>query len=102
MINSYAKNHALPSSIFTWIGKVGGIEDSDCRFKYYQLYDDACDLGFWVESTRTGEKVMFVHAEDVREKKYANEFRNGGDVIYSKFVSIGQVGPQIEIRVYND
>jgi hypothetical protein len=52
-----------PSKAFTWKGNSGVSEISDLgqySFKgWSQLYDDACDIGFAIQSERTGKLVRF-------------------------------------------
>lgn len=48
-------------SKFTWSGKTGSAELSDFNPATLagRLYGDACDVGFYVQSHKSGEKVLF-------------------------------------------
>lgn len=46
---------------FTWNGREGTIEASDLGPSIHnRVYDDACDVGFYVKSHKTGERKLFV------------------------------------------
>lgn len=51
----------VPSDAFTWNGNLGTCEISDLGrdFRFGQVYDDACDEGVTVVSSKTGEEVVF-------------------------------------------
>lgn len=63
---------AVQADRFTWTGKVGVAEASDLP-AFGRVYDDACDVGLTVVSTRTGREVVFVVEHTARD--------NDGDVI---------------------
>ncbi len=52
-----------PSRVFTWKGNSAVSDVSDMHAyaspQWSQLYDDACDVGFAIESDRTGKVVRF-------------------------------------------
>jgi hypothetical protein len=55
----------FPSSIFSWMRTSSGMElvaeASDLGNRHMEpLYDDACDVGFAVESVHTGAQVTYV------------------------------------------
>lgn len=55
----------FPSSMFSWVRIYDGMklvgEASDMGNRHLQpLYDDACDVGFAVQSTHTGQVVTYV------------------------------------------
>ena len=54
----------FPSSMFSWMRTATGMklvgEASDMGNRHLQpLYDDACDVGFAVKSTHTGQVVTY-------------------------------------------
>jgi len=45
---------------FTWAGTVGVADVSDLPEHFYsRVYKDACDIGFYVRSERTGRFLLF-------------------------------------------
>lgn len=89
----------IPSDRFTWTGNKGCAEASDLRgFPGQQVYRDAADLGFEVESLRTGTVRLFVYSEDVLDA-------NGEDLVARRYVSVdgprGQTG-NVVIDILND
>jgi hypothetical protein len=71
----------FPSSIFSWMRTANGMklvaEASDMGNRHLQpLYDDACDVGFAVESVHTGAVVTYVlsgpfYREDGEDRELA-------------------------------
>jgi hypothetical protein len=59
------------SSSFTWTKNCGVAEHSDLGdFNLMQrIYDDACDLGFSVISTKTSQETLFLYSNDVYSKE---------------------------------
>lgn len=49
------------SGRFTWNGCSGVTDISDLahREPWKQIYDDACDIGFYIFSERTSKKILF-------------------------------------------
>ncbi|MFI5260909.1 MAG: hypothetical protein ACHQU0_03890 [Candidatus Paceibacteria bacterium] len=81
---------------FNWNGCVGTADISDlCDGGNLELdarvYDDACDVGFYVTSQKTGRRVLFIESNVARDGE--------GDVMYNEYVSIN---PNCMIRVFND
>jgi hypothetical protein len=38
------------------------VSDLPCKGKpFYQIFNDACDYGFWMESERTGDLMLFLY-----------------------------------------
>jgi len=72
---------------FTWNGKVGSAEVSDFNPATLagRLFGDACDVGFYVVSPRTGRKVLFfevgVDRRDGEVTSYRYESNDGFRVI---------------------
>jgi hypothetical protein len=54
------------SDRFTWKGKQGCADASDFGNAPVaeQVYDDACDVGFYVVSAKTGVRMLFTFAND--------------------------------------
>lgn len=71
------------------------IEDSTLGQAPTLVYDDACDVGFVVESHRTGKREVFAHWADKREN---------GDLLVSiyKPISWQLRDAGIELHVLND
>jgi hypothetical protein len=76
----------FPSHLFDWtITKNTGVsEASDLGVRaggqiMSQIYDDACDFGCYVESSRTGRKVMFLfddydlHDDEIAGTRFTSE-----------------------------
>ena len=57
--------------LFTWEGHIGTCERSvfGRRGMCDRLYDDACDVGFWVKSHKTGKSILFMlhHQEPTKD-----------------------------------
>ncbi len=60
---------------------------------FSRVWDDSCDLGFWMVSARTGQRVLFVLASEER-----NEV---GELVAWKFESYGHE-PKLTLTVFND
>jgi len=55
---------------FTWMGRSGLTDASDLGYRAgelpcAQIFDDACDVGFWVQGTRT--RMLFVLSKELRD-----------------------------------
>lgn len=50
------------AGLFTWKGQTGTCEASDFNptVMCSRVYDDACDVGFFARSPRTGRSLLFV------------------------------------------
>jgi hypothetical protein len=83
----------IVSTVFTWTKNVGVVESSDLRgFNTMQsIYDDACDAGFPVLSSKTGEQILFLYSNDIFDKD--------GDLQVTIFTS---VCGKFEIHILND
>lgn len=62
MILHTVPNHS--SNLFTWKGNSGVADVSDLgqsgNFKVWdRIYDDACDIGFYIVSAKTRKRVLF-------------------------------------------
>jgi hypothetical protein len=59
--------------LFAWEGNVGACDRSDLGPKGMcdRIYDDACDVGFYVRSHKTGKYVLFVlhHQEPTKDSE---------------------------------
>lgn len=58
-----------------------------------RVWDDACDVGFWMLSARTEQRVLFVYVQDERNE--------GGELVAQKFESYGHE-PKLTVTVFND
>lgn len=58
----------------------GSLKERGTVFIGSRCYDDACDLGFYVVSARTGVKMLFTYVHD--EDGYDGEFQvySSGDI----------------------
>jgi len=60
------------SSLFTWErhshGSTGFVEMSDTHKKttWSQVWNDSCDIGFKVRSTKTGAEVLFIFEKELK------------------------------------
>jgi len=79
---------------FTWTGFVGAAEASD--FNAIQtvgrVWRDACDEGFWVESPKTNERILFTLAGFEQDRD--------GEVLAWKFEAFGTDRP-LHIKLFN-
>ena len=85
---------SISSDLLTWSGCEFSAEASDFNgLEMGRVWDDSCDLGFTVVSSKTGKRVVFVHAETVRDRE--------GDIVATKFIS---VTPGYDLRgtIFND
>lgn len=74
-------------------------EASDLRgFKPRRIYDDACDIGFYMVSEKTGQKLLFVENEPTYDAD--------GDLISFNFSSHCYENPsnlmQMKVIIFND
>ena len=74
-------------------------EASDLRgFEPRRIYDDACDIGFYLVSEKTGQKVLFVENELA--------YDNDGDLISFNFSSYCYENPShtmhLNVVIFND
>lgn len=59
-------------SKFTWHGETGCVDASDLALACTRqsmcsrVWDDACDVGFWVLSPKTGKKVLFTFEAEAK------------------------------------
>jgi hypothetical protein len=63
------------------------------NFSLRKIYDDACDVGFSMVSTRTGRSVKF---------RLEKEIKNEGDVLSWEFKCIDQDHKDIGVVIFND
>ena len=42
---------------------------SDINFHPARIYDDACDIGFWLKNPKTGNKILFVEEGVKRDRE---------------------------------
>jgi len=61
------------AGIFTWEGNHGTADASDLDYGRFiiiatQLFDDACDVGFFLVSPRTGQKVLFTFLSEETDR----------------------------------
>lgn len=81
-------------SLFRWCDQSGATDVSMLHYScggriYSQIYDDACDMGFYIESHRTGRWVLFTLAHTQKDRE--------GDVLFWEFKS--QSG--VTVTVFN-
>lgn len=80
-------------SMFVWTGKHGAADISDFRSPVSgRLYADACDVGFYVVSGRTGDRVLFTQIGGPGED-------NDGEAMSYEYES---PGGGIRITIFND
>lgn len=90
-----------PSKFFSYDKEtqVATVEASMLRQGFHQVYPDALDLGFKINSSHTGRDIEVV---------MSHEERRHGDIQYWDFVVTGESArkhPQLKkmkVRVYND
>ena len=91
-INMKLQVPVYSSDMFTWKGNRGCAEASDFgsleKKGYFigaRCYDDACDIGFYVVSARTGAKMLFTYVHD--EDGYDGELQvySSGDFTITIF-----------------
>lgn len=75
---------------FTWDLRTGIAEASDFTRLCGRVYNDAADVGFEVLSPRTGQKVLFTLASDVRD--------NEGEILKTRYTS----SSGLTIEIFND
>lgn len=84
----------VPVTCFTWTGLVGVSEVSSLpEHLVSRVYDDACDVGFLVRSTRTGRTLLFTHADRERDAE--------GELVADVFRA-NDGGRTLTIKVFND
>lgn len=78
---------------FTWQGKVGCAEMSDLTSSTLTspLYDDSADQGFYIDSPKSGKRVLFY---------YESTITSNGDVVGWTFQSLADV--ELKVTVWND
>ena len=58
-----------PGELFTWSANVGCCEASDLSRAggpmFTRVYEDACDVGCWIVSPRTGVRKLFTLSREV-------------------------------------
>jgi len=60
---------SYPSTLFTWHQRYGVAECNDLNGGpriHGRVYDDTCDVGFNVVSSKTGKVMLFLFEKDVR------------------------------------
>lgn len=67
-------NKCLPvisARLVTWSGTNGVIDGSDVPqlFPFPRIWNDACDVGFWVVSPRTGKHMLFSLQDELRDEE---------------------------------
>ena len=70
---------------------------------FQQIYPDACDVGFEMESSRSGEKAVFVYAEEIMHGP-ANEPEVAGWLFYPTTETLKKM-PHLKdwsVTVFND
>lgn len=63
------------------------------RIPYMRVYNDACDIGFWLVSDKTGAEIMMV----MTEEKVVN-----GDVVAWTFTPVDKNAPINNVVIVND
>ena len=58
-----------PSNHFTWHGREG-LTEASCLPEHYfaRIWSDSCDVGFAIQSERTGVVKLFFHIETLPDK----------------------------------
>lgn len=91
----------IPSDIFTYDKESNQLLSELSTLKSWDLfrpiYDDACDAGFAVQSTRTSKIVTFFHSKEERDEE--------GELIAHIFEMIpedARHNPKVRIRIFND
>ena len=74
-------------------------EDSTLRANGFTgpdlLYDDACDIGFTLVSTKTGNSKIFYHEKTIRDSE--------GDILYWTYNEIeGPKSTNLRVKIFND
>jgi len=84
----------IDGRIFMWKGNCGACDASDIMgvVLHQRIWDDSCDVGFFVKSHKTGRKVLFTHTKDVHFK---------GELIKSVYTSYDS-DREIRLYIYND
>lgn len=85
--------------LFTWGAmhskNQGVVEASDIsphRLPHAQVWNDSCDVGFFVYSSRTDTMKLFTHAERITDK-------TGEEVLGDRYVADDG---QFEVVIFND
>ena len=81
---------------FTWTPGANGlaeITDFAGRETWKRIWDDACDVGFWVENPETKTRVLFVFVKECKGE--------GDELIGWSFHSTGHPN-LIKIVIFND
>ena len=81
---------------FTWTGTVGVAEASNFRgYKFGRVYNDACDEGFTVTSSRTGRSIVVARDHEIRD--------NENELIAEVYISVTPgFKNKFEIHLLND
>lgn len=95
------RNAVARAGDFTWTKSVGVAEASDIGLRdFVRLYDDAADVGLWIQNRNSGASVAFYLSEERRDAD--------GDVQVwilrpvAEHVRHGLCRPDAEIHVLND
>ncbi len=82
-------------SMFEWHDHEGVADASDFKNEISgRVWQDACDVGFWVKSHRTGKERLFLFEAERRD--------NDGENMASIYVSRRAGEPTLTIVVFND
>lgn len=81
-------------SLFMWYHKSGAADVSMIHYScggqiYSRIYDDACDMGFYIESHRTGQRVLFTLTKVQKDRE--------GEIMFWEFKS----RDGIEVTLFN-
>lgn len=87
---------AVSATMFTWEGGIGVAEASSLPASFGRVYDDACDEGLTVVSSRTGRQVVFVVDATVRD--------NDGDITEWVLTPVNPADASTVrgLRIFND
>jgi hypothetical protein len=84
--------------IFSWHGQEGVADISDLGKGEVigRIWSDACDVGFYIKSPRTGREKLFTMSEKV--------FDAEGCVTAWKFVSLNSLNEfgEVKVTIFND
>ena len=95
----------VPSNLFTWTGGTGVADLTDLSGYAYslgrlcrQVWDDACDCGFVIESKLTGKRLLFLYCEEETDRE--GEVTGWGFV--SAEVKLGRIVHDFKLKIVND
>lgn len=90
-------------SKFTWYGKAGCIDVSDLALQCGQqsmcsrIWDDACDVGFWMLSPKTGKKVLFMFEAEAKSPDGETSAW-----LFRAYDPTAYVTSDVTVTIYND